>query len=300
MIQNKKTAYSKKPTSRKTTPSRTGKTFKKPFATVKNTSKRNVAKPALRNAAPRPVLSRSSSTYPMRINKYLAHMSFASRREADALIEKGSVYVNGVKATLGTKVAKGDKVTVGKTAVSSNAVAKEGNRYFAYFKPIGVTTTKEVGAQDILSVATFPVPVFPVGRLDKDSEGLILMTNDGRVTEKLLHPRFYHEKEYRAELNRPVNNVLLRGLKSGLHVGGFRARPAQVRKADSPDTIDIILTEGQNRQVRRMVKAFGFTVVNLLRFRIENIELGDLDPGKIREIKGDELAEFMRRLKLPL
>lgn len=235
----------------------------------------------------------------MRINKYLAHMSFASRREADALIAKGSVYVNGVKATLGTKVAKGDKVTVGKTAVSSSAVAKEGNRYFAYYKPVGITTTKEVDAPDILSVAKFPVPVFPVGRLDKDSEGLILMTNDGRVTEKLLHPRFYHEKEYRVELNRPINNTLLRGLKSGLHVGGFRARPAQVRKADSPDTIDIILTEGQNRQVRRMVKAFGFSVLSLLRFRIENIELGDLNPGEHREVRGEELAEFLKRLQLP-
>jgi len=231
--------------------------------------------------------------YPMRLNKYIAHMGYASRREADALIEKGAVMVNGKKAALGTRVAKKDVVTLG----HGGDIKKESNRYFAYYKPVGVTSTKEIGAKDIVSVTKFPIPVFPVGRLDKDSEGLIIMTNDGRVTERLLHPRFYHEKEYRVVLNHAVNNVLLRGLKSGLHVGGFRARPAKVRKNDT-DSIDIILTEGQNRQVRGMVKAFGFDVSSLLRFRIENIELGDIQPGEFREIEKEELGEFLKRLKL--
>jgi len=229
--------------------------------------------------------------FPMRINKYLAHMGIASRREADALIEKGNIYVNGEKAKLGTRVRKSDTVGVGKDEI----IKKETRRYFVYYKPRGVTTNKEEGATDILSITSFPVRVFPVGRLDKDSEGLIIMTNDGRVTERLLHPRFYHEKEYRAELDHKINNTLLRGLKQGLHVGGFKARPAQVRKFNEY-TIDIILTEGQNRQVRRMVKAFGYHVLSLVRFRIENIELGNMQPGETRELIGTHRDEFLSLL----
>jgi 23S rRNA pseudouridine2604 synthase len=293
MIQNKKTPYKKTSTRGATGASKRRAKNLRPTSTGRTTMHTNARPPVARVAKPR-----VANSYPMRLNKYLAQMSIASRREADALIEKGSIFVNGKKATLGTKVNKTDTVTLGGDKISAGNVKKEANRYFAYFKPVGVTTTKEVDAKDILSLTKFPVPVFPVGRLDKDSEGLIIMTNDGRVTERLLHPRSFHEKEYRVELNRPINNTLLRGIKSGLHVGGFRARPAQVRKADSPETMDIILTEGQNRQVRRMVKAFGFNVVNLLRFRIENIVIDGLDPGEQREIKGPELEEFLKRLKL--
>lgn len=252
---------------------------------------RTEKKPRVVKKRPSSVIGGKKPLYPMRINKYIAHMGIASRREADELIEKGKIYVNGVKAELGTQVKKSDIVGLGK----DGTIKRETLRYFAYYKARGITTTKEENSQDILKVTTFPVRVFPVGRLDKDSEGLIIMTNDGRVTERLLHPRFYHEKEYRAELDHAINNTLLRGLKSGLHVGAFKARPAQVRKYDE-HTIDIILTEGQNRQVRRMVKAFGYNVRSLVRFRIENIELGDMQSGETRELLGEERAEFLKRL----
>lgn len=227
--------------------------------------------------------------FPMRLNKYLALQGITTRRGADEMIEKGDILVNGKVAKIADKVLAEDVIT------RRGELSKKEYRYFAYNKKEGVTTTREPGTPDILTVAKFPVSVFPVGRLDKDSCGLIIMTNDGRVTRKLLDPDAYHEKEYRVSLDHDITNTLLRGFKEGVSAGAFRARPAQVRKT-GPRDLEIILTEGQNRQIRRMARAFGYEVVALKRFRIGDILLGDLRKGSFREIKGRELTTFLASL----
>jgi len=231
--------------------------------------------------------------YPVRINKYLALLNYSTRVGGDDLIKKGFVFINGRKAVLGDKVFEGDEVEV------KNKNSKKDYIYYAYNKSMGVSTNPETGSKDIIKVTKFPVRVFPIGRLDKDSHGLILMTNDGRVTDRLLSPRFVHEKEYVVKVEPSFSDKFLLLMANGVHFDKFLSKKCEVwRKPKSKDTFHIILTEGKKRQIRRMCEALHHTVIDLRRIRIMNIELGKVKEGEFREIKDEELNTLLKSLQL--
>ncbi len=242
--------------------------------------------------------------YPIRINKYLATLNYSTRVGADDLIKKGLVFINGRKAILGDKVKEDDEVEVKSKGTKKEYV------YYAYNKDIGVSTNPDAGSKDILSVTRFPVRVFPVGRLDKDSHGLIIMTNDGRVTDRLLSPKYVHEKEYVVKVDKPFSDSFINLMQSGVHFDGFISKKCKVwvasafasanqsKSKKSKDTFHIILTEGKKRQIRRMVEALHHNVIDLKRIRIMNVELDKTPIGEYREIKGEELNEFLKLLNL--
>lgn len=230
-------------------------------------------------------------TYPIRINSYLAKCGITTRKEADEFISKGYVFINGKKAVLGDKVNEDDKVEL------KNKAQKQ-YFYFAYNKPIGIVTTgAQKGEQDILRTTRFPEKVFPVGRLDKDSHGLILMTNDGRITDRLLRPDFPHEKEYVVKTDTPYNDAFLPKLSGGIRFDDYTTKPAKTKRL-TKNTFSIILTEGKKRQIRRMVALFRHTVRDLKRIRIMNINLGTLPEATYRKIEGKELKAFLSSLGL--
>lgn len=218
-----------------------------------------------------------------RINVALRNSGKATRREADELIAAGSVYVNGVRATLGMQVSPTDKIEIrGKSKT---------RRYFIYNKPIGIVTTQPQGDEkDIASVASFPTKVFPIGRLDKDSSGLLLMTNDGRITEELLSPDKGHEKEYIVTVDKKVTRIFKEKMEEGVVIGGdqkmekYTTKPCRVNLIGT-HSFSIVLTEGKNRQIRRMCEALGFKVTKLERIRIGKFMIGKLKPGEWREVK---------------
>lgn len=234
-----------------------------------------------------------STEFPMRLNKYLAHRGIASRREADTLIESGNVLVNGKPAVVGQKVGETDEVTLtGKT--------KE-KKYLAYYKGRGIITHSPEG--DEIDIATRLkkdynlTDVYPVGRLDKDSEGLIILTNDGRITGPLLDPEANHEKEYDVLVDKPVTNLLLTHIRKGVNIEGYVTKPAKAEKHSSnPKRLLITLTEGKKHQIRRMCAALGYQVESLKRVRIMNIELGKLKPNQFRKIDSHELNTFLHTL----
>lgn len=231
--------------------------------------------------------------YPIRINKYLALNNFSTRVGGDELVKKGLVTINGKLAVLGDKVNEGDEVVV-KTKGSKKEYV-----YYAYDKDVNVSTNPDPASKDILQVTRFPVKVFPVGRLDKDSHGLIIVTNDGRITDRLLSPKYVHEKEYTVKLEKPFSDTFLTMLGNGVHFDKFISKKCKVwRMGKSKDTFHIILTEGKKRQIRRMCEALHHNVINLKRIRVMNIELGKLPPGEFREIKGKELETFLTSLNL--
>lgn len=232
--------------------------------------------------------------YPIRINRYLALNNYATRKGADELIEKKYVKINSRIAVLGDQVNEGDKVEV------SNKTPQKKYVYYAYNKSVGISTNPDAGSKDILQTTKFPVRVFPVGRLDKDSHGLILMTNDGRVTDRLLSPRYVHEKEYVVKVEPTFSDNFINLMKNGVHFDGFISRKCEVWRATSKskDTFHIILTEGKKRQIRRMSEALHHKVVDLKRIRIMNVELGKTPIGEYREITGKELDELLKSLQL--
>ncbi|MFA6519625.1 MAG: pseudouridine synthase [Candidatus Paceibacterota bacterium] len=232
--------------------------------------------------------SPAEEEYPMRINKYLAHEGISTRRGADELIARGKVLVNGRVALLGEKINKGDEVTLrGKTGTKKHL-------YFAYNKPVGVIThSPQLGEKDIKT--SVPMDVFPVGRLDKDSSGLIILTNDGRVTDRLLNPEYDHDKEYRVRTSEPLRESFKKTMEAGVDIEGYLTQPCVVRKT-GPKSFSITLTEGKKHQIRRMVAALHNMVVELERTRILNIRLEDLKPGAWRPIEGDELATFLAKI----
>lgn len=231
----------------------------------------------------------------IRLNKYLADQNYSSRRGADKLIEQGRVFINGKKAELGQRVHEGDVVEV------EGAQAKP-HEYYAYYKPRGIVTINaQHDEKEIADVTDLPKDIFPLGRLDKDSEGLIIMTNDGRITDPLLSPNTEHEKEYTVTLDQPVSHILLVRLSQGVNIGhvgrikNYKTKPTEVRR-NTKDSFDIILREGKNRQIRKMCGAVGFKVKNLKRFRIMNVKLGRLKPNTYRKLKDRELDEFLGQL----
>ncbi len=233
--------------------------------------------------------------FPMRLNKYLAHTGVASRREADVLIEKGKVLINGKKAVMGQKVAEGDNVEViGET---------KAKQYYAYYKGRGIITHSPAEHEtDIVTrmAKDYGISnVAPVGRLDKDSEGLIILSNDGRITGPLLDPESGHEKEYDVTVDKPLSKMFATFMSSGVDIEGYKTKAAKVTPHKSNEKrFSIVLTEGKKHQIRRMCAALGYQIVSLKRVRIMNIEVGKLKPNQFRKITGDELKEFLKNLGL--
>lgn len=226
----------------------------------------------------------------VRINRRMSELGIATRNTADELIEKGKVFVNGKVAQLGMKVRPTDTISI-------DGSYKKDFSYFAYNKPASVVT---VGAsaheKAVKDVADFDVEVFPVGRLDKDSSGLLIMTNDGRVTDKLLNPTKIHEKEYRVMVDKKITHQFLAKMREGVRISPKeKTKPAKIRRVEE-NIFDIVLTEGKNRQIRKMCGSLGYKVQKLERFRIENIELGNIRPNEHEEISGKTLEEFLTRL----
>lgn len=233
------------------------------------------------------------SLFPMRINKYLAFKKYCTRREADEHIERGAVLINGKKAKLGDKVQESDTVTVN--------IPKATYQYLAYFKPRGVIThsaQKNIDADEREIKEIMPVPgVFPVGRLDKDSFGLIILTDDGRLTDALLNPDHEHEKEYDVVLSAKPPSYFKGRLEAGIDIGGYTTKPCKITSRGERK-FTITLTEGKKHQIRRMCGALGQSTVELKRTRILNIQLGALKSGQFRKIVGPELQKFLQAVDL--
>lgn len=212
----------------------------------------------------------------MRINKYLADQKISTRRGADELIKNKKVFINGKLAELGSQVNEGDKVEV-------RGAKKVEYKYYAYNKPIGIETDSPQAG------------LFPLGRLDKASHGLLILTNDGRITDQLLNPKFYHEKEYVVRTKEKLRSSFKSKMEAGVTIEDYKTKPCKV-KIIGPNTFKVILTEGKKHQIRRMCSALFQEVADLKRERIMNIKLGTLKDGALREIKGEELAAFLPRL----
>jgi 23S rRNA pseudouridine2604 synthase len=229
----------------------------------------------------------------MRLNKYISGSGVCSRREADAWIEAGRVTINGTVATLGTQVSERDEV-----CVDGRPVAAGPRRvYIALNKPVGITCTTERDVRgNIVDFINHRERIFPIGRLDKDSEGLILLTNDGDIVNEILRVENAHEKEYEVTVDRPVTEIFLNGMATGVRILGTVTQPCKIKRI-GPATFRIVLTQGLNRQIRRMCSFFGYQVVKLQRIRIINLTLSGLKVGQWRELSESEVAALLPRAK---
>ena len=251
------------------------------------------------------LLYMDKSTYPMRINKYLASKKYCTRREADEVIKKGKVFINGRLAVLGDKISQNDVVDVKWRAKNC--------RYYAYNKPRGIITHSPQGAdragirfyqiacrrdeeEDILMILPQALKnVFPVGRLDKDSFGLIILTDDGRIVDPLLNPEFGHEKEYAVTTTENLPGDFKEKMEEGINIGDCITKPCKIELI-SYNKFLIALTEGKKHQIRRMCGSFGLDASGIERKRIMNVRLGRLAPGEYRPIQGKELQDFLKAL----
>ncbi len=226
----------------------------------------------------------------IRINKYIADSGFCSRREADRMIESGRVTLDGLPATPGAKVLPGQTVRI-----DDQPILKDDDLvYILLYKPIGITCTTDPRRSDnIVSFIGFDKRIFPVGRLDRDSEGLIILTNDGDIVNKILRASNQHEKEYLVTVDRPITDEFIDGLAQGVAILDTVTRPCRV-KAEGPRSFRIILTQGLNRQIRRMCEVFDYNVLKLVRVRIMNMTLGNMRPGEWRFLTVKEIAELKR------
>jgi len=231
-----------------------------------------------------------TNTDGIRINKYLATQGVSTRRNADKLIEAGKVMINGRKAILGDKVMEGDKIEVTKK-ITNNFI------YYAYNKPRGVIThSPQNGEKDILTSSKLK-GVFPVGRLDKDSEGLIILTNDGRIIDRLLNPEHQHEKEYVVKTRTSIKDFQLKAMEKGMELEGINTAPCKTKMINE-NTFSIVISEGQKHQIRRMCDALTLPIESLKRIRIMNIKLDTLKQNSYRKIEKKELEDFLKSLGL--
>ncbi len=229
----------------------------------------------------------------LRINKYLSSIGYCSRREADRLLEQGKIQVDGHTALVGERVTKEQNITVNGIPVGE----KPREIVIAFNKPKGIVCTSSVKEKNnIVDYLHFPTRIYPVGRLDKDSTGLILLTNDGELTDRILRGKNNHEKEYLVTVQKPLRPEIVRAMEQGVPILDTMTRPCQIIQIDS-HTFRIILTQGLNRQIRRMCEYFGNKVITLKRVRVMNIHLGELKEGTWREITGNELEELKNALK---
>lgn len=234
----------------------------------------------------------------VRINKYLAISGVCSRREADRYIEEQRVYIDGVAAQSGTKVMPGQTVTVDGRSISPEIH----KRVYALYKPAGyISSLSDEQGEGIKNFVPSELRLFPVGRLDKDSEGLMLLTNDGELMNAILKASGGHEKEYLVTVNQFINSYFIKNMEKGVPITNgatgekIMTAPCRVIQTDRKE-FRIILIQGLNRQIRRMCGFFSFNVLNLKRVRILNIELGSMKPGEYREITGEELQELKRMI----
>ncbi|MBY0401390.1 pseudouridine synthase [Myxococcota bacterium] len=227
----------------------------------------------------------------MRINKFISESGICSRREADAWIAAGRVAINGVVATLGSKVDANDRVTVDGEPVGQ----RNPPVYIALHKPTGITcTTERSVAGNIVDYVEHPQRIFPIGRLDKDSEGLILLTNDGDIVNEILRAEHAHEKEYVVTVDRALTPEFLEAMQRGVAILGTRTRPCTAERI-AKNVFRIVLTQGLNRQIRRMCEALGYRVRRLKRIRIMHVVLDGLELGEWRDLTPEEVEELHRR-----
>jgi len=231
----------------------------------------------------------------IRINKYLSEAGVCSRREADKLIKEGRVSINGSHALLGSVVSEGDEVRVDENLIVGSAKKV----LIAFNKPRGIVcTTKDPKSKDvnIVEYINHPERIFPVGRLDKDSEGLILLSNDGDLSNKIMKARNYHEKEYEVEVDKPFDDEFIKKMSEGVPILDTVTRRCKLKRTGKM-SFNIILTQGLNRQIRRMCEYFGYKVVKLKRIRIMNIRLGNIKPGTYRNVTEEEYNELIKGLR---
>ncbi len=225
-----------------------------------------------------------------RLNKYLADCGICSRREADRMIEAGRVIVNGVPAQMGMRISEMDDITVDGRPLDK----KDRKVVLAYYKPVGVTCTEKdkYAEKTIRDAIDYPIRVTYAGRLDKDSEGLLLLTNDGDLINGLMRAANYHEKEYLVRVNKPITDTFLQKMAEGVFLKelNVQTRPGQVEK-EGKFVFRIVLTQGLNRQIRRMCRALGFDAQGIKRVRVANITIGKLKPGNYRLLTAEELDE---------
>lgn len=224
----------------------------------------------------------------IRLNKFISETGFCSRREADKLIEAGRVTVDGIIAEMGTKVSENANVKIdGKPIKRVEELV-----YIALNKPVGITCTTEKKVKgNIVDFVNHEKRIFPIGRLDKDSQGLILLTNDGDIVNKILRAGNNHEKEYIVTVDKPINEKFIKDMSNGVRILGTITKKCKVRKINE-STFNIILTQGMNRQIRRMCEALGYNVIKLKRIRIMNIKLGNLKIGQWRNLTKEELVKL--------
>jgi 23S rRNA pseudouridine2604 synthase len=232
-------------------------------------------------------------TYPIRLNRYLYLKGITSRRQADRFIEQGLIKVNGIKAVLGQKISAEDIVELG-PEVHKYVRSYE---YYAFNKPRGIVSHNpqegEMAVEDVFNLKH--TPLFPIGRLDKDSDGLMILTNDGRIVDKMLNPKFDHEKEYVVSVDKPLKPSFANKMSRGVNIEGYMTKPAKVRLTGE-HTFRILLTEGKKHQIRRMCAALGYQVKRLRRVRIMNIKLKNLPVGKARKLTPDEVELLLSSL----
>lgn len=223
-------------------------------------------------------------TEQIRINKYLSNSGYCSRREADRLLEAGRVTVDGEPAVLGSRVCPGQEIRVDGRVVSQS----EETIMLAFHKPVGIVcTSSRKEKNNIVDFLHFDKRIYPVGRLDKESTGLILLTNNGEITDRILRSRNGHEKEYEVRVHKPMKPEIVRAMEQGVPILGTMTKPCRIAMLDKC-TFRMVLTQGLNRQIRRMCDYFGYHVISLRRIRIMNIELGSLPVGEWRYVTEEE------------
>ncbi|NGU65519.1 23S rRNA pseudouridine(2604) synthase RluF [Clostridium perfringens] len=268
------------------------KKFKNEDKNLNKSNKNNKQKVAKKASAKNTIIvsNKNEIRDEVRLNKYISETGFCSRREADKLIEQGRVKIDGVKASTGMKVSKGQSVYVdGKPLKVENELV-----YIALNKPVGITCTTENKIKgNIVDFINHEKRIFPIGRLDKDSQGLIFMTNDGDIVNKILRAGNNHEKEYIVTVNKTITDEFVKGMSNGVPILGTVTKKCLVKK-ESKNSFRIILTQGLNRQIRRMCEYFGYEVKKLERIRIMNVSLGNLKIGSWRYLTKKELAEINR------
>lgn len=268
------------------------KKFKNEDKNLNKSNKNNKQKVAKKASAKNTIIvsNKNEIRDEVRLNKYISETGFCSRREADKLIEQGRVKIDGVKASTGMKVSKGQSVFIdGKPLKVENELV-----YIALNKPVGITCTTESKIKgNIVDFINHEKRIFPIGRLDKDSQGLIFMTNDGDIVNKILRAGNNHEKEYIVTVNKTITDEFIKGMSNGVPILGTVTKKCLVKK-ESKNSFRIILTQGLNRQIRRMCEYFGYEVKKLERIRIMNVSLGNLKIGSWRYLTKKELAEINR------
>ncbi len=230
----------------------------------------------------------------MKVDKYIGHSGFTSRRKAYELVDAKRVLVNGKVATFSTKIKEGDVILIDGEELKKKEFIPT---YIVYNKPKGIECTSEKIENNIIDEIGHSQAIYPVGRLDKESEGLILLTNHGEIINKIGNSKFEHEKEYIVTLNLPVRTAFLKEISEGIEINGEKTKPCIVsREPNSKRIFRIILTQGLNRQIRRMCNAFDYQVIKLQRVRVMNIKLDKLKLGEWRDLTEIELAELLAQL----